>query len=418
MSAPRLTVSLAALALLASGANAQTVAITNATIHTAAGPAIERGTVVFRDGRITAVGPNVAVPAGARVIDGTGKVVTPGLLDSHTSLGLVEIGLSAGPTEQSTSSPRLTAAYDVVDAINPASTLIPINRVEGITRAVVAPSPGTSLLAGRGALIHLGGERLSAMRVLAPHAMYAILGEAGAGLAGGSRQAALQLLREALSDARDFAANRVAWQDNRRRAYALGRLDLEALAPVVQGQLPLAVNAHRASDILAVLRLREMFPELRLVITGATEAWVVAADLVAARVPVVIDPMRNLPGMENPGITLENAARLHAAGVTVAFATFDAHNVRNLKQRAGNAVAYGMPWDAALRAVTAAPATIWGVADRYGTLETGKDADVVVWSGDPFELSTQAETVFIAGREMPAAHRQQLLLDKYRTLGR
>jgi imidazolonepropionase-like amidohydrolase len=142
----------------------------------------------------------------------------------------------------------------------------------------------------------------------------------------------------------------------------------------------------------------------------------VASDLVAAEVPVVIDPLQNIPGMENSGVTLEHAARLHDAGVTVVFATFDAHNSRNLKQRAGNAVAYGMPHEAALRAVTSVPATIWGIADRYGTLEAGKDADVVVWSGDPFELNTAAEHVFISGREMPEMTRQKMLLEKYRTL--
>jgi imidazolonepropionase-like amidohydrolase len=409
---------IASAALLAFGSPvvAQTFAITNARIHTVAGPAIERGTIVFRDGRITDVGANVTAPAGARVIDAAGKVVTPGLLDSHTSLGLVEIPLSAGPSDASTTSPRLTAAYDVVDAIDPASTLFPVNRVEGITRAVVAPATGSSIIAGRGAVIDLGGERVDEMLARSPSALYVTLGQAGAALAGGSREAAILLLKEALADARDFAANRAAWQDNRRREYALGRLDMEALVPVVRGEVVLAVNVHRASDILSVLRLREAFPELRLVLTGATEAWVVATDLVAAQVPVVIDPLQNLPGMENSSITLENAARLHDAGATVAFATFESHNARNLKQRAGNAIAYGMPQDAALRAVTAVPAQIWGIADRYGTLEVGKDADIVVWSGDPFELSTAAEHVFIKGRQMPDMTRQKLLLEKYRSL--
>lgn len=405
------------LAVAGAGAgSAQTVAITNARIHTAAGAPIERGTVVFANGRITAVGADVTPPAGARVIDATGKVVTPGLLDSHTTLGLVEVGMSAGPTDESTSFARLTAAYQVVDAINPLSTLVPVTRVEGITRAVVAPAPGTSVIAGQGAVIDLGGERVTDMVARAPNAMYVTLGEAGAGRAGGSREAALLLLREALADAQDFAANRAAWRENRRRDYALGRLDLEALVPVVTGELPLAVSVHRAADILAVLRLRETFPQLRLVLLGATEAWMVAADLVAAGVPVVIDPLANLPGIENPGITLENAARLDAAGVTVAFATFEAHNARNLRQRAGNAIANGMSFDAALRAVTAAPARIWNLADRYGTLEPGREADVIIWSGDPFELDTAAERVFIEGHEIPEDTRQKLLLDRYRTL--
>lgn len=408
--------SITAFGAPAGSAGAQTVAITNARVLTAAGPAIERGTVVFRDGRISAVGANVEVPAGARVIDGTGKVVTPGFLDSQTTLGAVEIGLSAGPTDQATSVPRLTAAYRVADAINPEATAIPVTRVAGVTRVVVAPAPGTSILAGQGSLIDLGGDRLQDMTHLSPNAMYAVLGEAGANMAGGSREAALLLLREALQDAEDFGANRDAWRDARRRSYALGRLDLEALAPVVRGDLPLVVQVQRAADILAVLRLTESFPRLRLILAGATEAWRVAEELAAADVPVLVDPLQNIPGMENPGVTLENATRLHAAGVRVAFATFESHNVRNLLQRAGNAISWGMPADAALRAVTAVPAGIWGISDDYGTLEPGRAADVVVWSGDPFEIVTTPEHVFIRGREIPLTSRPALLFERYRTL--
>lgn len=413
----------AALAALLMGAafaptdtHAQAVAITNARIHTAAGPVIERGTIVIRDGRIAEIGAAVTAPAGARVIDAAGKVVTPGLLDSQTTLAVVEIGLSAGPTDPSTTSPRLTAAYRTLDAINPEATAIAVTRVAGITRVVVAPSPGTSILAGRGTLVDLGGDRVTDMVHVSPTAMYATLGEAGANLAGGSREAALLLLREALQDALDFDANRGAWQEARRRSYALGRLDLEALAPVVRGELPLAINAHRASDLLAVLRLRDDFPRLRLILTGATEGWRVADQLVAADIPVIIDPMSNIPGMDSPGITLENAARLHAAGVRVAFATFESHNVRNLRQRTGTAIAYGMPADAALRAVTAVPAAIWGIEESYGTLETGRAADVVVWSGDPFELTTAPEHVFIEGREITLDSRAAQLFERYRVI--
>jgi imidazolonepropionase-like amidohydrolase len=156
--------------------------------------------------------------------------------------------------------------------------------------------------------------------------------------------------------------------------------------------------------------------DLRLVVTGANEAWMVAPQLAAAGVPVVLDPSRNVPTFESLGITFENAARLHAAGVLVAFASFDSHNARNLKQQAGIAVAYGMPYEAALRAVTVNPARIWGIAERFGTLEAGKDADVVVWSGDPFEVTTVAEHVFIRGRQMPADTRQRDLFFRYRTL--
>src|SRR5688572_7438760 len=402
--------------ILVGSAQAQTIAITNARVHTAAGAPMARATVLIRDGRIQAVGPNVPVPAGARVIDGTGKWVTPGFLDSSTGIGTVEISLSAdGTVDLSTSDRRITAAFRAADNLNPFSTLIPITRVEGITRVVVAPASGASLIAGQGLLMDLGNDGATLAIHRDPAGMFAVLGETGAALAGGSRGAALLQLREALQDARDYAANRSAFESAQRRAYALSRLDLEALVPVVRGTVPLVVQAHRASDILAALRLADEY-DLRLVVTGGNEAWMVAPQLAAAGVPVVLDPSRNLPTFESLGISFENAARLHAAGVVVAFASFDSHNARNLKQQAGIAVSYGMPYDAALRAVTVNPARIWGIAERFGTLEAGKDADVVVWSGDPFEVTTIVDHVFIRGRQMPVDTRQRELFLRYRTV--
>lgn len=411
------------LALLAAGllagaplAHAQSVAIANAKVYTMTGPALERATVLIRDGKIAAVGEGIAIPAGVRVIDAAGKVVTPGFLDSFTHLGIVEVEAIAETADQSTSDDRITAAFNVADGLNPFSTLIPITRVEGITRAVVAPQPGASLIAGQGVLIDLSGEAGEAMIHRNPVAMYAVLGAAGAEKAGGARAAAILSLREALQDARDYAAHRLAFEEARRRDYALSRLDLEALVPVARRQLPLAVHADRAADILAAIRFaREIGVDL--VLLGAAEGWVVADEIARAGVPVVINPLQNLPGFDRLGASLENAARLHAAGVTVAFATFEAHNSRNLKQAAGNAVAHGVPYEEALRAITLYPARIWGLADHYGSIEPGKDADIVVWSGDPLELTTRAEHVFIRGREMPMTNRQRELAERYRDLG-
>jgi imidazolonepropionase-like amidohydrolase len=407
---------LLSLALLGTPLSAQTVAITNARIHTIAGPVIERGTVIIRDGKIAAVGADVTVPAGARVIDGTGKIVTPGLLDSSTGLGTVEIDADDPSNDRSVTGDRITAAFNVADNLNPFSTLLPVTRVEGITRAVVAPGNGSTIIAGQGVLIDLGGQGLAISIERNPVAMFAVLGEAGAGRAGGSRAAAILRLREALQDARDYANNRTAFENAQRRDYALSRLDLEALLPVIRGALPIVVNVNRASDILAAMRVAREF-NLRLIVSGATEGWMVARELAAANVPVIINPMVNIPGMEALGITLENAARLHAAGATVVFASFDSHNSRNIKQLAGNAVSYGMPYDAALRAMTLNPARLWGIAERYGTLEVGKDADVVVWSGDPLELTTVVEHVFINGRAVPDDTRQRALFNRYRRVG-
>jgi len=407
---------LAVLVVLGVPVSGQVIAITGGTVYTlGAAGTITGGTVLIENGRIRAVGKEVAIPAAARRIDATGKVVTPGLFDSASRLGIVEVDAGSGTVDTTVNDDRITAANDVTDVINPRSFVIPINRVEGLTRAVVAPRPGKSLLAGRGAVIHLGTE--SPDFVLRPRvAMFAVLGEPAARLSGGSRAAALLRLREALQDALDYGANRAAFDRGDRRAYALSRLDLEALQPVVHGEIPLVVSVNRAADIESTLKLAKEF-HLKLILADAAEGWVVAPQLAAAKVPVLLNVLSNLPAsFDALGATLENAARLHAAGVTLAFMSGDAHNARNLKQSAGNAVAHGLPWEAALEAMTTVPARIWGLADRYGTLEPSKDADVVVWDGDPLEVTTFADHVLIRGVEVPMNDRQIELRERYKPL--
>jgi imidazolonepropionase-like amidohydrolase len=380
------------------------------------GPAVDRGTVLIRAGKIAAVGGSVAVPAGARVIDAAGKIVTPGWIESATQIGIVEIPTGAeGSDDQASTDKELSAAFNVVDSFNGDATAIPVTRVEGITRAVVMPAGTGHAILGQGAMFDLTGSQVPDSVVKAPVAMFANLGEAGAASEGGSRASAMLRLREALQDALDFARNRAAWNSAQRRSYARGRLDLEALAPVVRGELPLAVNVNRASDLLAALRLADEF-HLKLILIGAAEGWRVASELASAKVPVVVKPLTNIPTFDALGATLENAARLSRAGVTLVLSSFETHNARNLRQEAGNAVSYGLNPEAALRAVTLDAARVWGVADRIGSIEVGKDADLVVWSGDPFELTTRAEQVFIAGRQMPQDTRQKQLFEKYRVL--
>ena len=394
------------------------IAITNGRILTGTGTAIERGTVVIAGGKIAAVGANVPVPAGATVIDAANKIITPGWIESATNIGIVEIGLSAeGTADQNTTDKELSAAFNVVDAFNPLSTVIPVTRVEGITRALVAPGGTGNVILGQAAVFDLGGEQVPASITKAPAAMFAVLGEAGAALAGGSRASAILRLRETLQDAIDFHLNRAAWNAARRRDYARGRLDLEALGPVIRREIPLAIQAHRASDMLAAIRLAEEF-KLKVVLLGASEGWMIAGELARKNIPVVVKPLTNIPSFEALSASLENAARLQQAGVTLVLSSFDTHNARNLRQEAGNAVSYGLDRAAALRAVTLTPATVWGIADRTGSLEIGKDADLVVWSGDPFELTTAAERVFIRGREISKDTRQKALFERYRTIPR
>jgi imidazolonepropionase-like amidohydrolase len=395
----------------------EVVAITNARILPVSGPAIEHGTLVIRGGRIAGVG-TMKAPDGARVIDAGGKTVTPGLIDSAVQIGIVEIPLSAeGTADENTTDARVSAAFNVVDSFNGNSVVIPVTRIEGITRALITPAGTGNVFLGQGAVMDFSGAQAPASVTRAPAVMVAMLGEAGAGVAGGSRATAMLRLRETLDDARDYALNQAAYNSRGRRDYVRGRLDLEALQPVLKGQVPLAIQANRASDLLAAIRLADEF-KIRLVLVGAAEGWMVAGELARAKIPVVVKPLTDIPSFDSLGATLENAARLSRAGVTVALATFDTQNARNLRQEAGNAIANGLDRDLALQAVTLTPARLWGVADRVGSLEVGKDADVVIWSGDPFELTAGAERVFIKGVEVSPDTRQKALLDRYRRLPR
>lgn len=404
------------LALGALPASAETVAITGGRVVTGGSAGtIENGTVLIQDGKVLAVGRDVAIPSGARRIDAKGKVVTAGFMDSLARLGLVEVGAVEETVDLRTQRDEITAAFNVADAINPRSIVLPTNRIEGLTRAVVAPAPGTSLIAGQGVVIHLAGDiEGSGFLLRSPVAMFGVLNR---NFGGGSRAATLLRLREILHDAREYAKDRKAYQQGDLRELAVSRLDLEALQPVIRGEMPLVMAVNRASDIQAVLRLAKE-EKLKLILAGAGEAWVVADELAAAKVPVLITPLNNLPGsFDVLGATLENAARLHKAGVTFAFMSVDAHEAYSIRQNAGNAVAYGLPWDAALAALTTVPARLWGISDTYGSLEPGKDADVVVWTGDPLEVTTYPTEVFIRGHQVPIMSRQLELRDRYKNVG-
>lgn len=409
--------SAAFLVLGATSTLAQSVAIVGGDIHPVSGPPIPGGTVLIQDGVIREVGANVSVPSGTRIVDATGKMVTPGFLESMTQLGVVELGGEAGPRDVTSEDDRITASFNVMEGINPFATAIPVTRVAGVTRVVVAPAPGSSILAGQGVFMALAGSRVDEMVEVNPVAMFGVLGEGGAARAGGARGVAVQRLREALEDARDYASNRQAYEAGEGREYALSRSDLEALVPVVEGALPLVLTVHRASDILGALRLQEAVG-FRLVLAGVREGWMVAPEIAAAGVPVLVDGLTNLPVFEALGNRYENAALLRAAGVELVLSSFDTNNARNLRQGAGNAVSYGLAWDDALMAVTLAPARVWGVADRVGSLEAGKEGDVVIWSADPLELTSRAEQVFIRGVEVPSQTRQRELFLRYRDLNR
>jgi imidazolonepropionase-like amidohydrolase len=394
---------------------AQTVAITGARVLTGTGQTLDNATLVMRNGKITALAQGGAVPPGAVVVDGRGKTVTPGLINSATTIGIVEIEAVDETNDAASRNPEITAAFDVRYGLNPYSTLIPIERDGGVTHAVVVPGARTSIIAGQGAVIQLAGGTADSMLVRPRVAMFGLLDEGAAERTGGARGTAVLRLRELLEDVRVYAADRAAYERRARRDLSLSRLDLDAMVPVVMGDMPLVLTVNRAPDILNALALAREF-KLKLVLSGVAEGWMVASQIAAAGVPVVVNPLTDIPGYDALGATLENAARLARAGVTIMFATFDAHNARNLRFFAGNAVANGLPYEAALAAVTSTPARVWGIGDRVGTLAVGRDADLVVWSGDPFELLTRAERVYIGGIEQPGDSRQRALLERYRHL--
>jgi imidazolonepropionase-like amidohydrolase len=392
--------------VIALPAHAETTAIVGGKVHTV-GPqgTIEGGTVLIVDGRIAAVGTDIAVPAGASTVDASGKVVTPGLFAPFSELGLVEVSLSAGPVDSNQRGDQFTAGFDVADAYNPRSSLVTINRIEGITRAIIAPRPAFPddsgaghVLAGLGAVVNLGDDGVLDRRAAA---MVVALGESGSQLAGGSRTAAWLVLRNALDEALDY------------REHRHGIADLEALQGVINGNTPLIVGIHRASDIEVLIELVDEYG-LKAIIMGGAEAWMVADELAAAGIAVVVDPTANLPGdFDQLNARFGSASILLAAGVKVAIGDADSHNARNITQAAGNAVAHGLDWDAALRSITLTPAEIYGVGAIAGSLEAGKSADVVIWPGDPLELTNYPEQVYINGVKIPMVSRQTLLRDRY-----
>ena len=397
---------------------AQTIAITGGKVYPVSGPAIENGTVLVRDGKIVAVGANVTVPNGATRIDATGKWVTPGLINALTGLGVTEIGAVPATVDRTARGDSgVAAAFPVWEGINPASTLFAPARNEGITSVGVIPTGG--LIAGQAALIDLVPGTVSDMIDKAPIAMVAQFGDARSG-GSNARGEQYTRLKELLEDARAYSRRRADFERAQTRQFAARRADLEALVPVVEGRLPLMVNADQASDIEAVLRLaRET--NVKVMIAGGAESWKVADKLAAANVPVIVGSMVNIPeSFAALGSRQDAPALLQRAGVKMVLMANgsggeEAFNVRNLKYDAGVAVAYGLAWDDALRAITLTPAEVLGVANRVGSLQPGRDANIVVWSGDPFEFATRVEHVLIRGRDVVQPSRQDELMQRYKT---
>lgn len=398
---------------LAAPAAAQTVLIRDGRVVTNAGAGIiENGDVLIVDGRIRAVGANLAAPAGARVIEAQGRFVTPGAFAAMSAVGLSEISGSGAPNDATIASDFIAAAADAGRAFNPSVTAIAVTRIEGVTRAAIAPAATNTLFGGRGALVSLGGRPDSVFR---PRAFMVVeLGETGARRVGGSRAAVWPAFEAALRDAREYPARYQRGQGGS----VLSELDAAALQPFARGQGQFLAHVESAADIRRLIRFQRDNPTLRFIIHGGAEAWQTADELAAARIPVIVDPLANLPDrFERLSARLDNALLLHQAGVQIAIApgpgSVDAHQARLVLQLAGNAVANGLPWEAAFAAVSRGPADIFGVGNELGRLERGYIADVVIWDGDPLQVMSAPAAIFIAGVEQPLVSRQTRLRDRY-----
>ncbi|NJC34092.1 imidazolonepropionase-like amidohydrolase [Sphingomonas jejuensis] len=405
-------------------ANAQTVAITGGTVALGDGSApIPNGTVVIQNGRVRAAGAGVAVPAGAERIDATGKWVSPGIVAGFSRLGLVEVDAVDETNDVAARTSPFSAALDVVPALNPRVSAIAISRNRGVTRAVVSPGIGAAIFAGQGAVIDMGDDMNAVTR---PRAFQFVeLGEAGARRAGGSRAASHLYIRTALKAAQSFQRDPGGYDADSRDA-VLPRTDAEALVPVVTGRQPLVIHAERGADILQALALKTEFPQLKLVLVGATEGWTVARQIAAAGVPVIASALVDLPAaFETLSATQSNIGRMKAAGVQVSIGMINDNDTRQARQSAqyaGNLVALtkvpgatGLQWGEALAAITSGPAEAMGLGDEIGSLRPGRRGDVVIWSGDPLELSSAPERVWIDGVAQPLETRQTRLRDRYAT---
>jgi hypothetical protein len=396
-------------ALAAGHAGAQAILIQGARVHTA-GPAgtLENADILVENGRIAAVGSGLAVPAGATVVAAKGRPVTPGLFG-----GLSQIGLEEVNQEEDTYDAELKLAapawqhmwrpeFDVTPAFNARSIVLPVARVEGVTWAMLAPLPADSLVVGQGSAVTLDGRFDAAFA--GSQSLFVNWGSAAHGASGGSRAAQTMLFDQAIHESRETGPAGPA-----SLLLPEGRAVLKRY--LAGGRVVFFVE--RASDIRQVLRYAKEHG-MKPVIAGGAEAWLVARELAADDVPVVLNALEDLPSdFDRLGSRLDNAKLLHDAGVRIAFTWAESFNIRKNRQLAGNAVAHGLPWEAGLAAITSGPAAIFGIGADHGRVEKGQSADLVLWSGDPLEVTTVAEQVWIAGSPMPMRSRQTELRDKY-----
>ena len=388
--------------------NAEAILIKNAKIHTLGTlGTLAKADILIIDGKISSVGIDLPESSEMRIIDANGKQITPGIMNASTALGLVEVNAIETTVDNESTEKEYSASFTIAEVIDSNSSLFSHNRINGLTRAMVIPDSDNSLFSGRGSLIKLQ----SAMQpvVLADNAVYLNYGEKGATISGGTRALALMKIKEMFNDLRVKATE----SDDFKAKSALKDRDIEALGPMFRGEVPVVVSVHKVNDMLNMLAIQKEY-SLKMIFHGAEEAWEIADKIAAAKVAVLMDPYSNLPGsFESVANRSDRATLLSQAGVELIFSNGSSHNAYAARLGAGHAVGYGLNWEIALAAVTSTPAKWFGIGNSYGTLEAGMDADLVIWDGDPLEVTTSAEQVFIQGEQLVMVSRQTRLRDRY-----
>jgi imidazolonepropionase-like amidohydrolase len=389
---------------------AQTIAITGGTVYPVSGPRIDRGTVLIRDGRIVSVGANVTIPADAVRVDATGKWVTPGFIFAGSNAGTGVSGLFQ--LNESRKQGDVNASFSPAEGIDANSLTIGQTRTGGVTTTIA--TPGGSFITGTASAIDLAGASLDDMLVSRSTALVIDMGNGARGAGGGSRAGGMARIRQLFNDALEYDRRKAEYNRGATQEFSAPAQELEALLPALRGRMAVVALANRRMDIENALRIAGEY-KLKLIIGGGIESWLVARELAAANVAVAIQPNTDIPSFDGLQARLDIATVLREAGVTIIIAQGDAGGDRDLRYVAGNAVRNGITWDDALKAITQAPAAAFGLTDR-GTLEAGKVANVVVWSGDPLDFSGAPEKVYIRGRDVSLRTRETELLERYRRL--
>jgi imidazolonepropionase-like amidohydrolase len=427
---------------MVAAAQEKTVALRGGRLLTISHGTIENGMLVIENGKIAAIGTanSVRLPKGARVVDTSGMTIYPGLIDSETALGLTEISAEQMTNDLVETSEEIMPHMHVYDAFHAESELIPVTRLNGITNAIVAPA-NRDTLPGQDSFVQLAGKSAQDFLLIRDIAMpLNFTGDQRRNERGDARKfpstrmGLAAQMRQVFLDAQDYAQR---WADYERKKAEYEKpstdatvndkeknkksspfppkrdLKLEALLPYLRGKKTVVLAAEEASDLQTAVDLAHEF-DLKFVLNHVSHSQLVLDYVASLKVPVIVGPIYEEPKSdERYDAVYSLPAQLNKRGVKIAFASYDSHNARNLPYQAGFATAFGLPYDEALKAITLNPAEIWGVADKLGSLEVGKTANVVVATGDPLDMKTDVRLVFIEGKEIPMTSRQTRLRDEY-----